>query len=152
MDVYSVSLNTHGLIPHSCTFSCLFPDANLIAVAHSVSDASRSRLIQKRVDAGQCAAANGAGPQFVSEVYYGPDDTTSGNIGDSWCSMGRIGLFDAMGRKRFGEKEDLEYFNEVVLAPVQRDVIAFTWMHERYAQVTIYMDFLYSHALHSLVL
>ena len=101
-------------------------------MAHSVSDTERSRLIQKRVDAGQCSAANGAGPQFVSEVYYGPNDTTSGNIGDSWCSMGRIGLFDALGRKRFGEQQDLEYFNEKVLAPVQRDVIAFTWMHERY--------------------
>lgn len=106
-------------------------DANLIAVAHGVADADRSRLIQKRVDAGQCSAASGAGPQFVSEVYYGPDDTTSGNVGDSWCSMARIGYFDALGRKRFGEPQDLEYFNNVVLAPVQRDVIKYTWMHER---------------------
>lgn len=110
---------------------CFSTDANLIAVAHSVADDTRSRLIQKRVDAGQCSAASGAGPQFVSEVYYGPDDTTSGNVGDSWCSMGRIGLFDALGRKRFGEEQDLQYFNDVVLAPVQRDVIEFTWMHER---------------------
>jgi len=126
-DHYITQLNLDGTTRDFVDY-----DANLIAVAHSVSDTERSRLIQKRVDAGQCSAANGAGPQFVSEVYYGPNDTTSGNIGDSWCSMGRIGLFDALGRKRFGEQQDLEYFNEKVLAPVQRDVIAFTWMHERY--------------------
>jgi hypothetical protein len=45
--------------------------------------------------------------------------------------MGRIAYFDALGRKRFGEPEDLQYFNDVVLAPVQKDVITYTWMHER---------------------
>jgi hypothetical protein len=105
----------------------------LIAVANNVADETRSRAIQKRIDAGQCAAANGAGPQFVSEVYYGPDDTTNGNVGDSWCSMARIGMFDAIGRKRFGSDADLTYVNDVVIAPVQRDVIEYTWMHERYA-------------------
>lgn len=106
-------------------------------MAHGVPDEQRSRLIQKRVDAGQCSAAQGAGPQFVSEVYYGPDDTTNGNTGDSWCSMGRIGYFDALGRKRFGDSADLTYFNDVILAPVQRDVIQFTWMHERWTCVLL---------------
>ena len=41
-----------------------------------MADETRSRLIQKRVDRGQCAAALGGGPQFVSEKYYGPEDTT----------------------------------------------------------------------------
>lgn len=111
-------------------------------MAHSVSDESRSRLIQQRVDAGQCSAASGAGPQFVSEVYYGPDDTTGGNTGDSWCSMGRIAYFDALGRKRFGTAEDLNYFNSVVLAPVQKDVITYTWMHERYAHLRLRVEVL----------
>jgi hypothetical protein len=53
-------------------------------------------------------------------------------VGDSWCSMARIGWFDAKGRKRFATDADLEYFNSKILAPVQRDVIANTWMHERY--------------------
>lgn len=56
-------------------------DANLIAIANEVSDESRSRAIQKRVDRGQCSAASGGGAQFVSERYYGPEDTTGGNIG-----------------------------------------------------------------------
>lgn len=107
-------------------------DANLIAVAHAIPDESRSRSIQKRVDSGRCSAASGAGPQFVSEIYYGPDDTTNGNTGDSWCSMARIGWFDALGRKRLGADEDLKYFNDRILTPVQHDVIANTWMHERY--------------------
>ena len=62
-------------------------DANLIAVAHGVTDEARSRAILARVDGGQCSAASGAGAQFVSELYYGEDDTTDGNQGDSWCSM-----------------------------------------------------------------
>ena len=33
---------------------------------------------------GRCSAAGGAGPQFVSEIYYGTADTTHGNVGDSW--------------------------------------------------------------------
>jgi hypothetical protein len=48
----------------------------LIAIANGVADETRSRLIQKRVDAGQCSAASGGGGQFVSEKYYGPEDTT----------------------------------------------------------------------------
>ena len=57
-----------------------------------------------------------------------------GNIGDSWCAMARIAWFDARGRKRFGTTDDLNYFNSRLLAPVQRDVLQNTWMHEREEQ------------------
>mmetsp|Transcript_19730 Transcript_19730/g.28382 ORF Transcript_19730/g.28382 Transcript_19730/m.28382 type:complete len:812 (+) Transcript_19730:108-2543(+) len=107
-------------------------DANVIAIAHGVADSSRARLIQKRIDGGRCSAASGAGAQFVSEQYYGVEDTTDGNTGDSWCSMGRIGWFDAVGRKLLGSAEDLNYFNDVVLEPLKRDLNANTWLHERY--------------------
>ena len=107
-------------------------DANLIAVAHSVPDESRSRKIMSRVDGGKCSASSGGGPQFVSELYYGEEDTTNGNQGDSWCSMARIGWFDAHSRKRFGTADDLEYFNSHILSTVQHDLIQNTWMHERY--------------------
>ena len=45
--------------------------------------------------------------------------------------MARIAWFDARGRKRFGTTDDLNYFNSRLLAPVQRDVLQNTWMHER---------------------
>lgn len=74
----------------------------------------RAAAILRRVDSGRCSAAAGAGPQFVSEVFYGTDDTVGGNLGDSWCSMGRIALFDARGRKRVGDAAALSAFNASV--------------------------------------
>ncbi len=107
-------------------------DANLIAVATGVTDEARSRAIFSRIDSGRCSAASGAGPQFVSEEYYGESDTTNGNQGDSWCSMARIGWFDAHARKRFGTEEDLAYFNDRIVGHIQKDLLVNTWMHERY--------------------
>jgi len=120
------------LNPDGTTRDFVDYDANLIAVANGVSDEARSRLIQKRVDSGPCSGASGAGAQWVSEVYYGPDDTTDGNVGDSNCSMARIGWFDALGRKRLGSRDDLEYFENRILLPLQSDVLQYTWLHERY--------------------
>ena len=68
----------------------------------------------------------------MSEEYYGAEDTTNGNQGDSWCSMARIGWFDAHARKRFGTEEDLTYFNERIVSHIQKDLLVNTWMHERY--------------------
>jgi hypothetical protein len=62
----------------------------LIAIANGVADETRSRLIQKRVDAGQCSAASGGGGQFVSEKYYGPEDTTGKMI---WIGDQLKGIF-----------------------------------------------------------
>ena len=107
-------------------------DANLIAVSHGIPDQQRARAILKRLDGGRCSAGSGAGPQFVSEVYYGTEDTTNGNTGDSWCSMGRIGWFDAKSRKLLGSTDDLTYFEKSILEPIKADLIRDTWMHERY--------------------
>ena len=74
----------------------------------------RAAAILKRVDVGRCSAATGAGPQFVSEKYYGKHDTTHGNVGDSWCSMGRIALFDARARKLVGGAAALAAFDASV--------------------------------------
>ena len=73
----------------------------------------------------------GGGPQWVSEIYYGPKDTTGGNIGDSRCSMGRIAWFDAHARKIDGTNISLMQFNNNLLL-LQNDLIENTWMHERY--------------------
>ena len=70
-------------------------DSNLIAVAHDIpATLAQKGAILKRIDSGTCSASSGGGPQWVSEIYYGPKDTTGGNIGDSRCSMGRIAWFD----------------------------------------------------------
>jgi hypothetical protein len=107
-------------------------DANLIAVAHHIPDVDRAKRVLQRVDQGRCSAAAGAGPQFVSEVYYGEQDTTHGNVGDSWCSMGRIALFDGHARKYVGDEQALSTFDNHILGPLQNDLIENTWMHERY--------------------
>ena len=68
-------------------------DGNLIALAHNITkDINQFKSVLKRIDSGKCSGAQNGGPQFVSEIYYGPKDTTGGNVGDSWCSMGRIAL------------------------------------------------------------
>lgn len=107
-------------------------DANLIAIAHNIPPEENARKIMKRVDSGRCSAHSGAGPQFVSEIYYGTEDTTGGNTGDSWCSMGRIGWFDALGRKLYGTADDLQYVDDYIVNPLVSDLNKYTWMHERY--------------------
>ena len=126
-DHFITQLNTDGTTRDFVDY-----DANVIAVANGVADEGRARAIYSRIDQGQCAAAGGAGPQFVSEKYYGSDDTTSGNTGDSWCSMARIGWFDALGRKRLGTQADMDYFLTSVLKPIETDLNTYTWLHERY--------------------
>ena len=71
----------------------------------------------------------------LSRSYYGPKDTTSGNVGDSWCAMGRIAWFDSHARKYVGTSAALTAFNDYTLAPLVRDLIANTWMHERWVHV-----------------
>ena len=107
-------------------------DSNLIALAHDIpATVAQKQAILSRIDRGKCSAANGGGPQWVSEVYYGKNDTTGGNIGDSRCSMGRIAWFDGHARKKMNTKASLEQFNRNVLL-LQNDLIANTWLHERY--------------------
>ena len=57
-------------------------DSNLIAVAAGVPSAGQAALLLRRIDGGRCTHGRAT---FVSEVYYGPHDTTNGNVGDSWC-------------------------------------------------------------------
>ena len=106
-------------------------DSNLIAMAHSIPTPEQGTAILKRIDQGSCSANNGGGPQWVSEIYYGPKDTTGGNIGDSRCSMGRIAWFDAHARKIDGTNISLMQFNQNLVL-LQNDLIENTWMHERY--------------------
>jgi hypothetical protein len=43
-------------------------------------------------------------------------------------SMGRIGWFDALARRRYG---DLQTFDNLLLNPIRDDLNAWTWVHER---------------------
>lgn len=117
------------LNPNGTTRDFVDYDSNLIAIAHQIPDLNRSKRFLKRLDSGRCSASSGAGPQFVSEKWYGKKDTINGHVGDSWCSMGRIAWFDGHARKRVG---DLKTFNNAVLGPIQRDLLKDTWMRERY--------------------
>ncbi|GBG32963.1 Hypothetical Protein FCC1311_091892 [Hondaea fermentalgiana] len=98
-------------------------DANLLA-ASFVANASRAQQIFRRIDGGKCQKA----PTWVSEIYYGPKDTASGNVGDSACAMGRIAWFNALARRRFG---DLDTFENGILSPLMRLLEEHTWMRER---------------------
>lgn len=122
-DHYFTQLNSDGVT----TRDFVDYDANAIALAFGIPSADRAHRIMQRIDGGRCTHGRAT---FVSEKYYGPDDTTHGNIGDSWCSMGRIGWFDALARKRYG---DLTTFDNLILNPLRDDLNRWTWLHERYA-------------------
>jgi hypothetical protein len=95
-------------------------DSNVIAVAHGVGGKAKGAAALKRIDGGKaagssspvqkCTAMQGGGPQWTSEIWYGPGDTTGfpkGNVGDSCSAMGRIAYFDALARKEVTEKQRL---------------------------------------------
>jgi hypothetical protein len=122
------------LNPDGSTRDFVDYDSNLMAVAHAIPDVNRSRRILSRIDGGRCSAASGGGPQFVSERFYGKDDTTHGNVGDSWCAMGRIALFDARARRRVGGRDAVAAVN-ASLDKLEHDLLRGSespWMHERY--------------------
>jgi hypothetical protein len=48
--------------------------------------------------------------------------------------MARIAWFDAQARKRVGSSAALAMFDEHLLEPMQRDLLANTWMGERYSR------------------
>lgn len=114
------------LNPDGTTRDFVDYDSNLIALAHGVASSKRAKTIFDKVDGGRCVHGRAT---FVSELYYGKSDTTGGNTGDSWCAMGRIGWFDALARKRYGDQET---FDSKILDPLIRDVNRWTWLHERY--------------------
>ena len=103
-------------------------DSNLLAVAFGVAPADRAQQVLAFVDSGPCMAAP-ARPAWVSQVYYGPGDTYGGNTGDSATAMGRIAWADGMARYQAG---DLTGYRSGVTGPVQSDLLAGTWLTERY--------------------
>jgi hypothetical protein len=117
------------LNPDGTTRDFVDYDANFIALAHGVPNSTEAaKRIFNRLDGGRCTHGR---PTFVSERYYGPQDCVHGNIGDSWCSMGRNGWFDALSRVKWGQP--VEFFNSELIDPLSLDLRKWTWMHERYS-------------------
>lgn len=106
-------------------------DANAIAVAAGVpGSVELANKILARVDGGNCTHAGRA--TYVSEVVYDKNNCVGGNDGDSRVAMGRIGWQDALARKAIGDAAAIATFRNVLLAPLQTDLLARTWLPERY--------------------
>jgi len=120
-DHYITQLN-----PDGSTRDFVDYDANLLAVAFGVAPPERAQKILARVDSGPCTHGR---PTWVSERYYGPADTYGGNTGDSATAMGRIGWADAHARERVGDRATYE---DKIIGPVRSDLLARTWLTERY--------------------
>ena len=103
-------------------------DSNLLAVAFGVAPPARASQVLAFTDSGPCMAAPSR-PAWVSQVYYGPGDTYGGNTGDSATAMGRIAWADGMARY---QAADLSGYQNGVAGPIQSDLLASTWLTERY--------------------
>ena len=101
-------------------------DSNLLAVAFGVAPPERAEAVLNRVDAGPCTHGRAT---WVSEQYYGPNDTYNGNTGDSATAMGRIGWADAHARRATG---DVATYRDKILEPLRSDLFDRTWLTERY--------------------
>ena len=96
---------------------------------------SRLASIVARIDSGNCTHA--APGTYISEKLYGHDDVYNCDrdrpdifcVGDSRVSYGRVAWLDAITRKKLGDHHGLE---QLVIAPIQREVFRLVWTHERY--------------------
>jgi hypothetical protein len=105
-------------------------DANLLAVwAGATPSAATAQAILNRVDSGPCAHVNGG--TWVSEIYYNASNCNANNTGDSAVAMGRIAWVDGHARRAMGDPANAAFFTDVILGPLQSDLLASTWMYER---------------------
>jgi len=113
-----------------CTRDFVDYDANAIAVAARVpTSTAAAGAVLARMDTGACTHARAT---YVSEIEYGQKDCVNGNTGDSAVTMGRIGWQDALARQAVGTPQAAAVFESVLLAPLQLDLLARTWLPERY--------------------
>ena len=132
-DHYCTNSNPGGTGPGGvvvCARDFVDYDANLLAVAAGVpATPAQAAAILARVDAGECTHARAT---YVSEVYYDAANCVANNTGDSAVTMGRITWADALARKAVGDAANAAVFFDTLLAPLQYDLLANTWMYERY--------------------
>lgn len=106
-------------------------DSNLLMVAFDIAPTDRIAPLLKRVDSGPYTHVRGT---WCCEVPYSGDAEdcyiVGGSVcGDSIVTLGRIGWIDALARKRVG---DIDTFDNLLLAPLQTDLINDVWLFERY--------------------
>lgn len=106
-------------------------DSNLIAVAFGViPDANVSAVLQ-RVDSGSYTHVRAT---WCSEIPYSGDAPdcyiVGGSVcGDSVVTLARIGWVDSLARQRV---KDAATVRNILLTPLQNDLLADTWLNERY--------------------
>ena len=106
-------------------------DANAIAIAARVpASAAVANAILARMDGGKCTHAGRA--TYVSEKFYDKENCVGGNTGDSAVTMGRIAWQDALARQAVGDAAAARTFTDVILAPLQADLLRRTWLPERF--------------------
>ena len=71
---------------------------------------------------------------WCSEIPYSGNSSDCYIVGGDYCgdsivTLARIGYIDAIARKQIG---DLETFEKLILLPLQKDLIQYTWLYERY--------------------
>jgi len=125
-DHYITQLN-----PDSTTRDFVDYDSNLLTVAYGIAPADRAASLIARVDSGEYTHVRAT---WCSEVPYTGDACdcyiVGGTVcGDSVVTLARIGWVDAMARKAIN---DLDTFNNLLLQPLQEDLVAYTWLSERY--------------------
>jgi hypothetical protein len=47
-------------------------------------------------------------------------------------TLARIGWVDALARKRIGDQRSLHTFDDLLMRPLQEDLLASVWLTERY--------------------
>ena len=107
-------------------------DSNLMTVAFGIiTDPAQIKRVLKRVDSGPYTHVRGT---WCSEVPYSGDAEdcyiVGGDVcGDSIVTLARIGWVDSLARKRIG---DVDTFQNLLLRPLQDDLLSDVWLYERY--------------------
>ncbi len=107
-------------------------DSNLMAVAFKiVTDADQVNRLIKRVDSGPYTHVRAT---WCSEIPYTGDADdcyiVGGSVcGDSVVTLARIGYIDGIARKQIN---DVNTYQNLLLSPLQDDLIRDVWLYERY--------------------
>lgn len=106
-------------------------DANLIAIAAGIISPDQIPQVLQRIDSGVNTHIRAT---WCSEVAYTGDACdcyiVGGSVcGDSVVTLARIGWVDGLARYRTG---DATTIRDVLLRPLQDDLVRDTWLSERY--------------------